>query len=301
MNILSFGSLNLDKVYRVPHFVGPGETLSGLSLAEHCGGKGLNQSVAMAKAGGRVWHAGCVGRADGGPLLEMLADSGVDTSLVRQLDQPTGHAIIQVDESGQNCILLYGGANQAITTGQIDETLERFQAGDLLVLQNEINNLPYLMEAAARRGLAIVLNPSPMDEAILALPLEHVGYFLLNEVEARQLCGEDRAVEEYPQLLLERFPGSRIVLTLGSKGCIYQDACRRVEQRAYRVRAVDTTAAGDTFTGYFLAAVSQGAPVEEALERATRAAAISVSRPGAATSIPTRAEVEAFTPDPQRN
>ena len=108
-------------------------------------------------------------------------------------------------------------------------------------------------------------------------------------------------MEEYPQLLLERFPGSRIVLTLGSKGCIYQDACRRVEQRAYRVRAVDTTAAGDTFTGYFLAAVSQGAPVEEALERATRAAAISVSRPGAATSIPTRAEVEAFTPDPQGN
>ena len=175
MNILCFGSLNLDKVYRVHHFVQPGETVSGLSLEEHCGGKGLNQSVAMAKAGGRVWHAGCVGRSDGQPLLQTLENSGVDISLVRRLDHPTGHAIIQVEESGQNCILLYGGANQQITTEQIDETLAQFQAGDLLVLQNEINNLPYLMEAASRKGLTIVLNPSPMDASILALPLEHVS------------------------------------------------------------------------------------------------------------------------------
>lgn len=301
MNILCFGSLNLDKVYRVHHFVQPGETVSGLSLEEHCGGKGLNQSVAMAKAGGRVWHAGCVGRSDGQPLLQTLENSGVDISLVRRLDHPTGHAIIQVEESGQNCILLYGGANQQITTEQIDETLAQFQAGDLLVLQNEINNLPYLMEAASRKGLTIVLNPSPMDASILALPLEHVSYFLLNEVEARELCGEDRAVEEYPQLLLERFPHSRIVLTLGAKGCIYQDACRRVEQPACKVKAVDTTAAGDTFTGYFLAAVAQDIPIEEALKTATKAAAISVSRHGASPSIPTKEEVEAFSPDAQEN
>lgn len=255
----------------------------------------------MAKAGGRVWHAGCVGRSDGQPLLQTLENSGVDISLVRRLDHPTGHAIIQVEESGQNCILLYGGANQQITTEQIDETLAQFQAGDLLVLQNEINNLPYLMEAASRKGLTIVLNPSPMDASILALPLEHVSYFLLNEVEARELCGEDRAVEEYPQLLLERFPHSRIVLTLGAKGCIYQDTCRRVEQPACKVKAVDTTAAGDTFTGYFLAAVAQDIPIEEALKTATKAAAISVSRHGASPSIPTKAEVEAFSPDSQEN
>ena len=292
MNILSFGSLNLDKVYRVPHFVGPGETLSGLSLAEHCGGKGLNQSVAMAKAGGRVWHAGCVGRADGGPLLEMLADSGVDTSLVRQLDQPTGHAIIQVDESGQNCILLYGGANQAITTGQIDETLERFQAGDLLVLQNEINNLPYLMEAAARRGLAIVLNPSPMDEKIAGYPLEYVDYFLLNEIEAGDICGTQGEGEELLEKLGEKFPKAKIVLTLGGDGSMYRDGGLVLKQPIYRVPVVDTTAAGDTFTGFFIGGLMLGEEPKEALDHAAKAAAIAVSRPGAAPSIPDRSEIE---------
>lgn len=297
MKILSFGSLNLDKVYRVAHFVRPGETVSGLSLEEHCGGKGLNQSVAMAKAGGRVWHAGCVGQSDGAPLLKVLADSGVDISLVRKLPSPTGHAIIQVDESGQNCILLYGGANQQITAEQIDHTLAQFEAGDLLVLQNEISGLPYLMEAAARKGLVIVLNPSPMDQAILSLPLQHVSYFLLNEVEARELCGAGSEEARYPQLLLDRFPHSHIVLTLGAKGCVYQDAHCRIEQPAYTVNTVDTTAAGDTFTGYFLASLSQGAAVADALKTATKAAAISVSRRGASTSIPTKEEVAAFSPD----
>lgn len=297
MNILSFGSLNLDKVYRVEHFVRPGETISGLSLEEHCGGKGLNQSIAIAKAGASVWHAGCVGQADGTPLLNALQESGVDISLVRQLACPTGHAIIQVDQEGQNCILLYGGANQQITTEQIDQTLAQFQPGDLLVLQNEINNLAYLMETAANRGMTIVLNPSPMNETILSLPLQHVSYFLLNEVEAQELCGEDKDETLYPQLLLERFPNSRIVLTLGSRGSIYQDAHCRIQQPCYKVQTVDTTAAGDTFTGYFLASVSQGTEVAEALKRASKAAAISVSRRGASVSIPTQAEVEAFDAD----
>lgn len=297
MNILSFGSLNLDKVYRVEHFVRPGETISGLSLEEHCGGKGLNQSIAIAKAGASVWHAGCVGQADGTPLLNALQESGVDISLVRQLACPTGHAIIQVDQEGQNCILLYGGANQQITTEQIDQTLAQFQPGDLLVLQNEINNLSYLMETAANRGMTIVLNPSPMNETILSLPLQHVSYFLLNEVEAQELCGEDKDETQYPQLLLERFPNSRIVLTLGSRGSIYQDAHCRIQQPCYKVQTVDTTAAGDTFTGYFLASVSQGTEVAEALKRASKAAAISVSRRGASVSIPTQAEVEAFDAD----
>lgn len=294
MDILSFGSLNLDKVYQVTRFVRPGETVSSLSMAEHCGGKGLNQSIAMARAGGHVRHAGCVGRSDGAPLLKTLSDSGVDVSLVRQLDCPTGHAIIQVEESGQNCILLYGGANQRITTRQIDETLARSRPGDLLVLQNEISGLPYLMTAAKDAGLTIVLNPSPMDASVLSLPLDLVSYFLLNEVEARELCGADCEESLYPQRLLDRFPHSRVILTLGARGCVYQDAHQRIEQPAYPVKAVDTTAAGDTFTGYFLAAISQGVPLREALERASMAAAISVSCPGASDSIPALAEVLAF-------
>ncbi len=294
MKILSFGSLNLDKVYSVDHFVRAGETMSSARLEEFCGGKGLNQSVAASRAGGEVYHAGCVGAADGGMLLDMLRSSGADISLVRQLSCPSGHAIIQVNSNGQNCILLYGGANQQVTKEQIDETLENFSAGDLLVLQNEISNLHYLIEAAGKKGMVIVLNPSPMTPEILSLPLHYVSYFLLNEVEAQDLCGEDVAEEDRPGKLLERYPGSKVVMTLGSRGCIYQDAQTRIHCPARRVEAVDTTAAGDTFTGFFVAAIAAGIDVATALDQATKAAAISVSRKGAAPSIPTREEMLAF-------
>lgn len=294
MKILSFGSLNLDKVYSVDHFVRAGETLSSAILEEFCGGKGLNQSVAIARAGGEVYHAGCVGAADGGMLLDMLRSSGVDTSLIQQLSCPSGHAIIQVNGDGQNCILLYGGANQQVSKAQIDETLEKFDAGDLLVLQNEISNLSYLIEAAGKKGMTVILNPSPMTAEILSLPLQYVSYFLLNEVEAKDLCGEEADDEAYPDKLLARFPGSRIVLTLGSRGCIYRDAQQQISHPACKVQAVDTTAAGDTFTGFFVAAIAAGTDVHTALEQATKAAAISVGRKGAAPSIPTREEMLAF-------
>lgn len=294
MKILSFGSLNLDKVYSVDHFVRAGETLSSSILEEFCGGKGLNQSVAIARAGGEVYHAGCVGAADGGMLLDMLSGSGVDISLVKQLSCPSGHAIIQVNGDGQNCILLYGGANQQVSKVQIDETLAAFDAGDILVLQNEISNLSYLIEAAGKKGMTIVLNPSPMTADILTLPLQYVSYFLLNEVEARDLCGEEAEDEAYPDKLLARFPDSRIVLTLGDRGCIYRDKDQQISQPACKVQAVDTTAAGDTFTGFFVAAIAAGADVHTALEQATKAAAISVGRKGAAPSIPTREEMLAF-------
>lgn len=294
MKILSFGSLNLDKVYSVDHFVRAGETMSSSKLEEFCGGKGLNQSVAIARAGGEVYHAGCVGATDGGMLLDMLRSSGVDISLVRQLSCPSGHAIIQVNGDGQNCILLYGGANQQVSAEQIDETLASFAAGDILVLQNEISNLSYLIEAAGKKGMTIVLNPSPMTADILAMPLQYVSYFLLNEVEAKDLCGEAAEDEAYPEKLLERFPNSRIVLTLGERGCIYRDGAQQISCPACKVQAVDTTAAGDTFTGFFVAAIAAGVDVHTALEQATKAAAISVGRKGAAPSIPTREEMLAF-------
>ena len=290
MNILSFGSLNLDKVYRVPHFVGPGETLSGLSLAEHCGGKGLNQSVAMAKAGGRVWHAGCVGRADGGPLLKMLEDSGVDTSLVRQLDQPTGHAIIQVDESGQNCILLYGGANQCLTEEYVDEVLSHFAPEDILLLQNEVNLLPYLVDKAYEKGMTIALNPSPFDGKLQAVDLGKISIFLLNEVEGGQITGLTQP-EEILAAMVERFPDAQIVLTLGKDGALYAHGTERHFQPIFPVQAVDTTAAGDTFTGYFLAGLTENLPIPEVLRRSAKASAIAVTQPGAVPSIPWRDEV----------
>lgn len=291
MKILSFGSLNLDKVYHVNHFLRPAETMSAISMEEFCGGKGLNQSIALAKAGAEVWHAGCIGQSDGQVLLDALNAAGVDTSLVRALPCPTGHAIIHVNGDGQNCILLYGGANQQITQAQIDETLDRFSAGDLLVLQNEINQLPYLMEQAGKKGMVIVFNPSPMTPELLELPLQYVSYFLLNEVEAKDFCGEEIAEEQYPSKLLEHYPNSHIILTLGDRGAIYQDSTVRIVQPAFRVKAVDTTAAGDTFTGYFIAAIALGKTAAEALREASKAAAIAVSRPGASASIPTREEV----------
>lgn len=294
MKILSFGSLNLDKVYAVPHFVRPGETLSAANLEEFCGGKGLNQSIALARAGAEVWHAGCVGQKDGAVLLQALQAAGVNTSLIEPLPCPTGHAVIQINTEAQNCILLYGGANQCVTRAQINKTLDCFAPGDFLVLQNEINELDYLITSASRRGLIIVMNPSPMTPALQELPLGLVDYFLLNEIEARDLCGAQLAEEDCLISLKNKYPHAKIVLTLGEKGCIYQDKAKRIVQPAVRVKAVDTTAAGDTFTGYFVAAVAAGAAVGQALKNATCAAALAVGRKGASPSIPLRAEVENF-------
>lgn len=294
MKVLSFGSLNLDKVYTVPHFVRPGETMAAAALEEFCGGKGLNQSIALAKAGAEVWHAGCVGEKDGEMLIEALKAAGVNTSLIHRLPCPTGHAVIQVNEEGQNCILLYGGANQCVTRAQINETLDCFDPGDFLILQNEISELDYLITSASRRGLVIVLNPSPMTEELRKLPLELVDYFILNEVEARDLCGAEQKEEEYPNRLQTRYPQAKVVLTLGEKGCLYQDEQQRLAQQAVRVEAVDTTAAGDTFTGYFIAGIAAGETAACALKTATCAAALAVGRKGASPSIPLRQEVKAF-------
>lgn len=292
MRILNFGSLNLDKVYTVSHFVRPGETLSAEKVETFCGGKGLNQSIALARAGAEVCHAGCVGAADGGMLLEQLQEDGVDISLIRRLpDAPTGHAVIQVDASGENCILLFGGANQAVTREQIDDALSRFAPGDLLLLQNEISGLEYLISAAAARGMVIALNPSPMTRELQKLPLEKVTYFILNEGEAADLCGGETKEEACLDAMLRRWPDSRIVLTLGARGSIYRDKESAVRQKSYPVQVTDTTAAGDTFTGFFLAGIAAGRPVSQTMDEAARAAAVAIRRKGAAPSIPRRDEV----------
>ena len=292
MRILNFGSLNNDNVYAVDHFIRPGETMSSLGMEVFCGGKGLNQSIAMARAGAQVWHAGAVGRNDGKKLLELLAESGVNTDFVRKTDGVSGHTIIQVDKNGQNCILLFGGANQEITPGQVDETLAHFEEGDILLLQNEINGLAGLIKKAAEKGMKIYLNPSPVTGELLDLPLELVDCFILNEIEGADICGREAKEEEIPQLLHEKYPRAVILLTLGSRGCIYYDGENRYEQPAFCVEAVDTTAAGDTFTGYFIASAVKGNSVPDALLKAAKAAAITVMGKGAAPSIPWDKQVE---------
>lgn len=290
MRVLTFGSLNIDEVYQVPHTVRPGETLASTNRSLFCGGKGLNQAIALARAGAESFMAGCIG-PDGGMLADTLRQSGVDQSLLHTVNAPTGRAIIQVDEGGQNAILLHRGANDCVDEPYIYETLAHFSPGDWLLLQNEISGLRNLLDAGTAHGLHIAFNPSPMDDSIRTLPLELVSCFLLNETEGETLSGA-RQPEEMLAILRQRYPQAAIVLTLGRAGAFYADAAECFFQPAEPVQAVDTTGAGDTFTGYFLAARMEGRPPRDAMALATRAAAIAVTRPGASASIPLRAEVE---------
>lgn len=294
MKILNFGSLNIDYVYKVDHIVKKGETISSQALNLFSGGKGLNQSVALGRSGVPVYHAGAVGR-DGGFLLDVLREAGVDTTYVDILDTVrTGNAIIQNDRDGDNCIILYGGANQSIRKGHMDRVLRDFSEGDCLILQNEINDLSYLIEQAYQKKMTIILNPSPMDERVLGLPLDRIGYFILNEVEAMELAGRNVEEKELIRTLGEKFPQAKIVLTLGREGSVFTDGKEIVTQSSYPVQTVDTTGAGDTYTGYFISEIMRGRTVREAMETAAKAAAIAVSRAGAAPSIPVMEEVMKF-------
>ena len=298
MKILSFGSLNIDYVYSVPHFVKKGETLSAKELNVYTGGKGLNQSIALARAGVETYEAGAIG-TDGMFLLEQLKEAGVKTDLVKILDDVrTGNAIIQNDDEGDNCIVLFGGANQAITKEQVDEVFKDFTNEDYLLIQNEINELSYIVEKAKEEGMKIILNPSPMNEKIMKLPLDQIDYFILNEIEAMQILEMDKPEEidgKYiASLLHERFKDATIVLTLGSEGSVCISDDEYVEQSIYKVKAIDTTAAGDTYTGYFIAGILNGKTIKESMDIASKASAIAVTRQGAAPSIPVLEEVEEY-------
>ena len=293
MKILNFGSLNLDFVYQVDHFVRPGETIASREYQQFCGGKGLNQSIALARAGAQVWHAGLIG-GNGEILKDTLDQYGVCTAFVRPWSGANGHAVIQVDSQGQNCILLYGGSNHQITAAFMDEVFSFFSAGDILLLQNELNVGAELIERARLRGMRVALNPSPMTRSILEWPLTDVEWFLLNELEGCELAHLPMGTEpdKILESLAERYPQGRIVLTLGHKGVRYRDSEGTAAHGIYKVKAVDTTAAGDTFTGYFLTYTAEGRPVGEALAAASAASALAVTRQGAAVSIPAREEVE---------
>lgn len=289
MVICNFGSLNIDLVFRVPHVVRPGETLASAGVRTFAGGKGANQSVALARAGASVAHAGAIG-ADGRWIIEKLDGHGVDTRLVRVLEgQRTGHAIIQVDDKGENAIVLEAGTNHAITPEQVERTLGSFTTGDVLLLQNEVNGVDQLIEAGRQRGMRVCLNPAPMTQTARAYPLEAVDVLIVNESEGEALADE-REPERIAEALHARC-GGEVVLTLGAQGalCRGEDGLRRAAGE--RVEAVDTTAAGDTFIGYYLAARADGRGVDDALRRACRAAALCCTRPGAMDAIPSKDEL----------
>jgi len=292
MRILSLGSLNFDYVYKVDHLVRSGETIAAADRNEFAGGKGLIQSISLAKAGAQVFHAGKVG-SDGIELRYFMKQFGVNTDfLLVDGIYPTGHAFIQVDPRGQSSIVTYGGANRFVTKQDIDGIMASFRKGDMLLLQNEISNVDYAIEKGHAMGLRVALNPSPIDNALLDSPsLRHVEWFLLNEIEGYEMTGE-RDPEAICSNLRQKYPGCRVVLTLGSKGAVYRDDDTSARFGVYRVPVADATGAGGTFIGYFLAAVTEDPGVERALDLASKAAAISVSRNGSAESIPTRSEVE---------
>ena len=290
MKVLNFGSLNLDYVYSVDHMVTPGETLASYGMNVFCGGKGLNQSIALAKAGVEVYHAGLIGE-EGEILLKTCQEGGVDSRYIRKTTEKSGHTIIQVDKDGQNCILLYGGANQSITREYVDEVLSHFEKGDILLLQNEINLLDYIINQAYEKGMMIILNPSPYNEKLDSCDFKKISMLLLNEVEGAQVTGE-KDEKKILVRLKELYPDMQVVLTLGKDGSVYQYKDQVYRQGIFSVQAVDTTAAGDTFSGYFISSILEGMPVDEGLKLAAKASAIAVSREGATASIPVKAEVE---------
>ena len=290
MKVLNYGSLNVDYVYTVDHIIVGGETEHSSKLEVFSGGKGLNQSIALAKAGIPVYHAGIVG-IDGDSLLDACEDAGVNTKYIRRLPVKGGHTMIQVDKNAQNCIILYGGTNQMQTKEFVDEVLADFGEDDYLIIQNEINMLDYIIDKAYEKKMKIILNPSPFDEKLDNCDLGKIYLFLLNEIEGEQITGyKDK--DQILNAMAEKFPNARFVLTLGSDGAFYYDGKVKIFQDIFKVKAVDTTAAGDTFTGYFIAAMIEGRSVSDALRMAAKASSIAVSRPGATPSIPTVDEVK---------
>lgn len=288
--VINFGSLNIDHVYQVPHFVKPGETLSSTAYNRFCGGKGSNQSIALAKAGAEVYHAGCIGH-DGDFLKTNLKDNGVHTDFVKTVGQPSGHAIIQIDPNGENAIILFPGANETIPLEMIDDVFSQTSPGDLLLLQNEINNLALIMEKAAEKGLDIALNFAPFSaETAKHLPLHLLKILIINETEGEGLASKKQP-DEIIATLTTQYPDMMIVLTLGADGaiCSYKNQLFKASAKADKV--VDTTCAGDTFIGFFLAAYLEDKSLDICLRDGCKAGAISVSRAGASVSIPLKAEL----------
>jgi ribokinase len=298
------GSLNIDDVFRTAHIVRPGETRPSRTLDRYSGGKGLNQSTALARAGAPTRHIGRIG-ADGIFLKDGLAADGADVSAIEVGDVPTGHAIIQVADDGENAIVLFGGANRAWSSADVRRVISGSRSGDVLLLQNEINMTVELMSAAAAAGLRLAMNPAPMGPEVCSYPLEKLSWLVVNEIEGRELAGidlqgagfssSDRADEAVVAELKMRYPDTVIVMTLGKKGAIRADRGGLIRSSFPDVGpVVDTTGAGDTFMGYWLAGEVAGLGAEEGLRRACAAGALAVTRPGATTGIPKLDEVEAL-------
>lgn len=289
MKAVNFASCNIDYVYSLDHIVRPGETEGSEKLEIFPGGKGLNQTVALSLAGMEVYPAAIIGE-DGLFLRDILKEKGAKLDFLKVTKEKTGHAIIQVDKKGENSIFLFHGTNYSFTKEYIDSVLSNFEKGDMLLIQNEINLVPYIIEKAFDKGLFTVLNPSPFDESIKDIDLNKVSCLILNKTEASDLSG-GLSPESFLKEMGEKYPNIIVMLTLGSKGCIYSDKNTECRHGIFDVTPVDTTAAGDTFTGFFLAGIAKGLTPKEAIRIASAASSIAITRMGASPSIPDWDEV----------
>ena len=297
--ILNFGSLNIDKVYGLASIVSPGETVSALTYEEFVGGKGLNQSVALARAGADVYHGGLVGEIDGEILTDYLKKASIK-SLVKTIPGHSGHAIIQVDRQGQNSIIVEAGANKKLDKAYIDQVFDHFSDGDYLLIQNEINQLDYIIKKAVSKNMQIFFNPSPIDEAIRAIDFSDISTLVINQVEGESLSGQ-ASKNEILSYFRDKYPSLKIVLTLGSEGGIYAGPDEEIAFASYPVQVVDTTGAGDTFLGYFVASLAGGLASKEALELGSAAGALACTKKGAANSVPKRDELVDFMKEMEKN
>lgn len=290
MKILNFGSCNIDYVYNVSEFVKAGEMVSALSTSEHPGGKGLNQAVAAARAGGNVFFAGNIGE-DGLFLKELLENSGANTKYLKISKTRTGNAIIQIDKDGENCIIVSAGANALLDEAYIKSVTADFARGDICMLQNETPCTDFIIKQAKACGMTVIWNPSPMNEKIMDSAIGMCDYIIVNNAEGKALTGKEEP-SDILKALLKKYPHTKAVLTLGKNGSIYSDGTNTVKQPSFKASPVDTTGAGDTFTGYFAAMISKGKTAAEALKTASAAAALATEKQGAASSIPLIADVK---------
>lgn len=288
MPVFNLGSINIDRVYALPHFPQPGETLSATQYSFGLGGKGLNQSVAAARAGADVFHIGAIGRDDSWVRTE-IEGHGVDCAFVESLETSTGHAVIYVDAAAENSIVLDGGANQRIDVDAVHKALSKAASADSLLLQNETNAQVEAARIAHEKGMRVLYSAAPFDVESVKAVLPYVTVLLMNKVESEQLCAAFGSN-------LDQIPVQETLVTLGSKGAVWHsnETGETIEVSSHKVDPVDTTAAGDTFAGYFAAALDAGQSVSQAMTNASAAAALKVTRHGAVAGIPTQAEVGAF-------
>ncbi|EBA14151.1 ribokinase [Roseobacter sp. CCS2] len=286
MAIWNLGSINADFVYSVPHIPAPGETLSSTKRQVFLGGKGTNMSVAAARAAARVHHIGAVGE-DGRWAIERLLEYGVDTRNIAVLDTETAQAIIMVDPGGENAIILHPGANAEIPQVTLQGAMAEAETGDWLVIQNETNLQRTAAEMGKKLGLKVAYAAAPFDADRVQAVLPYLDFLILNAVEAEQL---QNATGQAPGDL----PVRDVIVTRGSEGADWYGTTGKEHFPAIKVDPVDTTGAGDTFTGYVLAGLDRGIPMAQSIGQATKAGALMVTRHGTADVIPDLSEVQAF-------